>query len=145
MVNVTAAVMVLLMPGGKVPKDRSWKNAKVVMGAVDKFLDQLINYDKDHIPPECQKAVQPYLDNPEFEPEFIRNKSLAAAGLCSWVINIMRCALLNRNRTFYKSITLYYTQGTRTRTDDTHVLAGTTWCSARWSRSVWRWRRRRSS
>lgn len=26
----------------------------------------------------------------EFEPEFIRGKSLAAAGLCSWVINIMR-------------------------------------------------------
>lgn len=27
--NVTAAVMVLLAPGGKVPKDRSWKAAKV--------------------------------------------------------------------------------------------------------------------
>lgn len=29
--NVTAAVMVLLAPGGKVPKDRSWKAAKVFM------------------------------------------------------------------------------------------------------------------
>lgn len=27
--NVTAAVMVLLAPGGKIPKDRSWKSAKV--------------------------------------------------------------------------------------------------------------------
>lgn len=27
--NVTAAVMVLLAPNGKIPKDRSWKNAKV--------------------------------------------------------------------------------------------------------------------
>lgn len=27
--NVTAAVMVLLAPGGKIPKDRSWKAAKV--------------------------------------------------------------------------------------------------------------------
>lgn len=27
--NVTAAVMVLLAPDGKVPKDRSWKAAKV--------------------------------------------------------------------------------------------------------------------
>lgn len=27
--NVTAAVMVLLAPAGKVPKDRSWKAAKV--------------------------------------------------------------------------------------------------------------------
>lgn len=28
--NVTAAVMVLLAPGGKIPKDRCWKAAKVV-------------------------------------------------------------------------------------------------------------------
>lgn len=28
--NVTAAVMVLLAPGGKIPKDRSWKAAKVI-------------------------------------------------------------------------------------------------------------------
>lgn len=29
--NVTAAVMVLLAPAGKVPKDRSWKAAKVII------------------------------------------------------------------------------------------------------------------
>lgn len=28
--NVTAAVMVLMAPGGKIPKDRSWKSAKVI-------------------------------------------------------------------------------------------------------------------
>ena len=34
-VNVTAAVMVLLSnKAGKIPKDRSWKAAKVVMGKV---------------------------------------------------------------------------------------------------------------
>lgn len=31
---VTAAVMVLLAPGGKVPKDRSWKAAKLMMAKV---------------------------------------------------------------------------------------------------------------
>ncbi|KAK7475395.1 hypothetical protein BaRGS_00033345, partial [Batillaria attramentaria] len=88
--NVVAAVMCLLAPGGKVPKDRSWKSAKAsVMAKVDQFLDNLINYDKDNIPEACQKAVKPYLDDPEFEPDFIRNKSFAAAGLCSWAINIM--------------------------------------------------------
>lgn len=56
---------------------------------MDQFLDNLINYDKDNIPETCRKAVQPYLDDPEFDPEFIRSKSLAAAGLCSWVINIL--------------------------------------------------------
>lgn len=33
-VNVTAAVMVLLAPPVKIPKDRSWNAAKVMMGKV---------------------------------------------------------------------------------------------------------------
>ncbi|XP_064623162.1 dynein beta chain, ciliary-like [Lineus longissimus] len=87
--NVAAGVMCLLAPGGKIPKDRSWKAAKVMMGKVDAFLDQLVNFDKENIHENCLKAIQPYLDNPEFEPEFIRAKSLAASGLCSWVVNIV--------------------------------------------------------
>ncbi|XP_034940720.1 dynein beta chain, ciliary [Chelonus insularis] len=88
--NVTAAVMVLLAPNGKVPKDRSWKAAKIVMAKVDAFLDSLINYDKENIHPEVIKAIQPYLKDSEFEPEFVRSKSAAAAGLCAWVINIIK-------------------------------------------------------
>jgi len=38
----------------------------------------------------CQKAIQPYLLDKDFDPDFIRSKSLAAAGLCAWVINIMK-------------------------------------------------------
>ncbi|XP_076453714.1 LOW QUALITY PROTEIN: dynein beta chain, ciliary-like [Babylonia areolata] len=88
--NVTAAVMCLLAPGGKVPKDRSWKAAKAsIMNKIDQFLDNLVNYDKDNIHENCRKAVQPYLNDPEFDPEFIRAKSFAASGLCSWAINIM--------------------------------------------------------
>ncbi|XP_043471037.1 dynein beta chain, ciliary [Leptopilina heterotoma] len=88
--NVTAAVMVLLAPNGKVPKDRSWKAAKITMAKVDTFLDGLINYDKENIHPEVTKAIQPYLKDSEFEPEFVRSKSAAAAGLCAWVINIIK-------------------------------------------------------
>ncbi|KAG8321107.1 hypothetical protein J6590_052483 [Homalodisca vitripennis] len=88
--NVTAAVMVLLAPNGKIPKDRSWKAAKIVMAKVDAFLDSLINYDKENIHPEIMKAIQPYLKDAEFEPEFVRSKSAAAAGLCAWVINIIK-------------------------------------------------------
>ncbi|KAK3590847.1 hypothetical protein CHS0354_024585 [Potamilus streckersoni] len=90
-INVCAAVMCLLAPGGKVSKDRSWKAAKAtVMSKVDVFLDNLVNYDKDNIHENCLKAVQPYLQDPEFDPEFVRNKSFAAAGLSSWVINIVK-------------------------------------------------------
>ncbi|CAH8640372.1 unnamed protein product [Heterobilharzia americana] len=90
-INVTAAVMVLMAPDGKVPKDRSWKAAKAgIMSKVDLFLDNLINYDKENIHENCLKAIQEYLRDPEFDPEFIRNKSTAAAGLCSWAINIVQ-------------------------------------------------------
>ncbi|XP_066237508.1 dynein axonemal heavy chain 17 isoform X2 [Saccopteryx leptura] len=89
-VNVTAAVMILTAPGGKIPKDKSWKAAKIMMGKVDTFLESLKKYDKEHIPEVCLKAFKPYQGNPTFDPEFIRSKSTAAAGLCSWCINIVR-------------------------------------------------------
>ncbi|XP_032178864.1 dynein heavy chain 9, axonemal isoform X1 [Mustela erminea] len=88
--NVTAAVMTLTARGGRVPKDRSWKAAKVTMAKVDGFLDSLVNFDKENIPESCLKAIRPYLQDPEFKPELVATKSSAAAGLCSWVINIVR-------------------------------------------------------
>ncbi|XP_034563350.1 dynein heavy chain 9, axonemal [Notolabrus celidotus] len=88
--NVTAAVMVLMAPGGRVPKDRSWKAAKVMMAKVDAFLDSLINFNKENIPEACLKAIQPYLQDPEFQPDLVASKSNAAAGLCSWVLNIVK-------------------------------------------------------
>ena len=94
-VKVVSAVMVLLSPKGKVPKDRSWKAAKSgIMAKVDKFLDDLIYYDKENIHDNCLKAVQPYLDDPEFDPDFIRAKSSAAAGMCAWVVNIVQFYLI---------------------------------------------------
>ncbi|XP_023983695.1 dynein axonemal heavy chain 9 [Physeter macrocephalus] len=88
--NVSAAVMALVAPGGKVPKDRSWKAAKVTMAKVDSFLYSLIHFDKENIHENCLKAIKPYLHDPEFNPEFVATKSYAAAGLCSWVINTVR-------------------------------------------------------
>lgn len=89
-IDVSAAVMCLMAPGGKVPKDRSWKAAKAsIMSKVDAFLDNLINYNKDQIPEAALKAAKEYTKDPAFVPEEIRTKSLAASGLCSWVINII--------------------------------------------------------
>ncbi|XP_071376580.1 dynein axonemal heavy chain 11 [Centroberyx affinis] len=89
--NVSAAVLVLLSPQGRIPKDRSWKASKVVMSKVDEFLQALVNFDKEHIPEATVRCVRDdYLSDPEFNPEFVRLKSSAAAGLCAWVINIIR-------------------------------------------------------
>ena len=89
-VNVTAAVMVLLAPASKIPKDRSWNQSKIMMGKVDQFLESLIHFDKQNIQDPNLKAVDPYLSDKEFDPDLIRNKSFAAAGLCSWAVNIVK-------------------------------------------------------
>ncbi|KAM9852522.1 dynein axonemal heavy chain 11 [Aulostomus maculatus] len=90
-INVAAAVMVLLAPRGRVPKDRSWKAARAFMGKVDDFLQALVSYDKEHIHESCLNVVkQEYLRKPEFRPDLVRTKSTAAAGLCAWIINIVR-------------------------------------------------------
>lgn len=56
----------------------------------DIYVADLINYDKENIHPEIVKAIQPYINDPAFTPENILAKSIAAAGLCAWVINIMK-------------------------------------------------------
>ncbi|XP_078408210.1 dynein axonemal heavy chain 11 [Cetorhinus maximus] len=89
--NVTAAIQVLLAPNGKIPKDRSWKTAKILLSKVDDFLQAIVNFDKEHIPEAIIKTVkEEYLRNPDFNPEFVRTKSSVAAGLCAWVINIIK-------------------------------------------------------
>ncbi|XP_062848433.1 dynein axonemal heavy chain 11 [Trichomycterus rosablanca] len=89
--NVMAAVMVLLSPHKRIPKDRSWKAARAFMGKLDDFLQALVRYDKEHVPEQCLNVVkQEYLCKPEFQPDHVRTKSYAAAGLCAWAINIVR-------------------------------------------------------
>ena len=82
--------VLLASPPHKIPKDRSWAKAKVMMAKVDPFLESLIHYEKENIHPNIIIALDPYLKDKEFDPEFIRTKSGAAAGMCSWVINIVR-------------------------------------------------------
>ncbi|XP_053970080.1 dynein beta chain, ciliary [Anastrepha ludens] len=89
-VNVCAAVMVLFAKNGKIPRDRSWKSAKLMMVRVDQFLFDLVNYNKDNIHPNIIEVLQEYLKDPEFSPEKVVQKSVAAAGLCAWVINLHR-------------------------------------------------------
>ncbi|XP_067623613.1 dynein beta chain, ciliary [Eurosta solidaginis] len=89
-VNVCAAVMVLLAKNGKIPRDRSWKASKLMMVRVDQFLFDLVNYNKDSIHPNIIEVLQDYLKDPEFSPEKVVQKSVAAAGLCAWVINLHR-------------------------------------------------------
>lgn len=67
---------------------------------VDDFLQALVNFDKEHIPEATVRCVrEEHLSDPEFNPEFVRQKSSAAAGLCAWVINIVRFHEVNAYHT----------------------------------------------
>lgn len=51
-----------------------------------KFLDSLLNFDKDNIPDDVIETIrQVYLTNPDFDPEKIKKVSTALEGLCRWV------------------------------------------------------------
>ncbi|KDO33137.1 hypothetical protein SPRG_01949 [Saprolegnia parasitica CBS 223.65] len=84
--KVTTAVLMMLKLE---TKNFSWDNAKKMMAKVDAFKVALEQYDKDAIPPEVAARVEPILDDPNFNFEKMKAKSVAAANLCTWVINIM--------------------------------------------------------
>ncbi|OQS01914.1 dynein heavy chain [Thraustotheca clavata] len=84
--KVTTAVLMMLKLE---TKNFSWDNAKKMMAKVDAFKIALEQYDKDHIPLEVAQRVEPILDDPNFNYEKMKAKSVAAANLCTWVINIM--------------------------------------------------------
>ncbi|KAL2642111.1 hypothetical protein R1flu_009698 [Riccia fluitans] len=49
------------------------------------FLLGLKSFDKDHIPDNVMKMVQPYLKLDDFDPQVVKKASKAAHGLCCWL------------------------------------------------------------
>ena len=74
-------------PDGRMAEDY-WKVSLKVLSDV-KFLDSLLNFDKDNIPDRViDKIRRDYLANPNFVPEKIKSASTACEGLCKWVYAI---------------------------------------------------------
>ncbi|XP_026131005.1 dynein heavy chain 1, axonemal isoform X1 [Carassius auratus] len=65
--------------------DDYWDAGKSILQDPGKFLDSLFKYDKENIPDSVIKQVQPYIDNPEFQPESIAKVSKACTSICQWV------------------------------------------------------------
>ena len=62
-----------------------WEASQKVLSKAD-FLKDLMNFTKENITEKQIKALQKFIQNPDFNPENMKNKiSTAAAGLCSWV------------------------------------------------------------
>lgn len=65
--------------------DDYWKASLRILGDI-RFLESLLNYDKDNIPERIMNKIRTtILTNPNFDPERIRQVSTACEGLCRWV------------------------------------------------------------
>ena len=73
-------------PDGKGPKvpDYWEPSQKEVLGD-PKFLQRLLDYDKDNISIAIMDKVRPFGAREDFTPDRIKQASIAAAGLCKWV------------------------------------------------------------
>lgn len=81
--RVMQAVMILL------EKTPSWTEAKRQLGD-PKFLDNLKEFDKDHISDKTLKKIARYTEDPELEPNKVGIVSLACKSLILWVKAIER-------------------------------------------------------
>lgn len=73
-----------------VKKPDYWEKSKKLINNYKKLLDQLENYDKENIDPAVLAKIQPFLENPDYQPDVIRGASEAAEGLCKWVYAIVK-------------------------------------------------------
>ena len=56
----------------------------------NKFLQDMINYNKDNIPESVVKKVNPILQDPSFDLQSIKNSSEALVGIVKWSQAMMK-------------------------------------------------------
>ena len=61
-----------------------WASAKALLGD-GKFLQRLMDYDKDNISDTLVKKLKVYIQNPNFVPEAVEKVSKACRSMCMWV------------------------------------------------------------
>lgn len=71
-------------PGQKI-KDY-WESAKkTLLANAKKLLEDMMNFDKDHIPDAIVQQVDPYIAMEDFLPAAVRKASVACEAICMWV------------------------------------------------------------
>ena len=46
-----------------------WEPGKKMLASGKELLDSMFNFDKDNIPEKIVQKIQPYIENPDFEPK----------------------------------------------------------------------------
>lgn len=70
-------------------KDTSWSCSKRLL-ADPKFIDHLVNFDKDNIKPKSMKKLNKLLASPELAPDHVRACSSACYGIVLWLNGMSR-------------------------------------------------------
>ncbi|CAM9131888.1 unnamed protein product, partial [Ectocarpus fasciculatus] len=71
-------------------KNFKWDRAKKMMANVDQFKSKLVNYRGEDMTEDEVNRLQVFMTNDLFDVKIMENKSMAAANLCTWVVNIVR-------------------------------------------------------
>lgn len=70
-------------PGKKITD--YWETAKTaVLANANKFMENLMEFDKDNIPDSIITKVEPYIQDPNFTPVQIEKSSKACTAICMW-------------------------------------------------------------
>lgn len=72
-------------PEGKGKIDDYWEPSQKTLLNDSRFLQKLVDYDKDNMKSSVMDKVAPYIKSADFQPDVVQKASKAAAGLCKWV------------------------------------------------------------
>jgi len=92
-VTMEAVCLMLGVPPKKIPNpagvgpkiDDFWEPAQKQVLNDTKFLDRLMQYDKDNIAEEIMIKIRPFVTRDDFQAAVVEKASKAAGGLCKWV------------------------------------------------------------
>lgn len=74
----------------------SWENAKLLL-IRDNFMEEMMFFDKDHIPNDIFEELKTFVFNPLFDPDLVKQVSLSATNVCIWVHAVYKYAHIHRN------------------------------------------------
>ncbi|VEL22959.1 unnamed protein product, partial [Protopolystoma xenopodis] len=82
-------------PGTKV--DDYWEPGKTLLQDPGKFLDSLLNFDKENIPDAVVQKMRPYIESASFSPSAIAKVSKACTSICLWVRAMYKYHMVAQN------------------------------------------------
>ncbi len=77
--------------------DTDWKTAKATMANPKEFLQRLENFDRDNVSDETLAKIKPYVDDPEFNEEETKKKSVALSAFCRYTLQVYDYAINKAN------------------------------------------------